>query len=420
MKQAEASPVSPGRAAVLRRLRERTAEFVDETVRRMWRDIPSYPAVRDPAFRADVAEHVRAHHGTVLGVLEAGAPVTREDLLFVRRHTADRVGRGIPIADYLSAHRIYQDVVWDGLLEAADDPDHAHSVLALVGTLLDYINVATTHAAELYIEIEEVDLAGGERIRRDLLEDLVAARPVAPGPRQDAARDAGLGPEVPCLAVVAVPRAMPDDEHVLRAAAGAVRRACGTGLTALTVLRRDEIVVVTPIRGSDCDEVVTNLTAAAARLASQNVRLAVGVSTVHSGLAGVASAHREARGAADCLGADGGVLALPALSAFDYLSSFRDPTAERLICPAIRQFVEEDIARGGVLTSTLVAYVASDLNIKALSERIYVHPNTAHYRLGRIAEQTGRDPRKMSHALELLIAIRQAQPLGDRPFAAWA
>jgi sugar diacid utilization regulator len=418
MKQAEVSTVSPGRAAVLRRLRERTAEFVDETVRRVWRDIPSYTAVRDPAFRADVAEHAHAHHETVLRILETDAPVTREDLLFVRRHTADRVGR-IPIADYLWSHRIYQDVVWDGLLEAADNAGHAHSVLALVGTLLDYINVATTHAAELYIEIEEVDSAGGERIRRDLLEDLVAARPVAPGPRQDAAREAGLGPETPCLAVVAIPRSMPDDEQVLRSAAGAVRRACGTGPTPLTALRRDEIVVVTPIRGSDSDEIVTNLTAVHERLASQNVRLAVGVSTVHPGLAGVAAAHREARGAADCLGPDGGVLALPALSAFDYLSSFRDPTAERLICPAIRQFVEEDIARGGVLTSTLVAYAASDLNIKALSERIYVHPNTAHYRLHRIAEQTGRDPRKMSHVLELLIAIRQAQPLGERPFAAW-
>jgi len=418
MKQAEASTVSPGRAAVLRRLRERTAEFVDETVRRVWRDIPSYTAVRDPAFRADVAEHVHAHHETVLRVLEAAAPVTREDLLFVRCHTADRVGR-IPIADYLWAHRIYQDVVWDGLLEAADDADNEHSLLALVGTLRDYINVATTHTAELYIEIEGDDRAGGEQIRRDLLEDLVAARPVAPGPRQDAARDAGLGPETPCLAVVALPRAMPEDEQVLRSAAGAVRRACGTRLTPLTVLRRDEIVIVAPVRGCESRDVVAGLTGVYDRLARQDVRLAIGVSTVQPGLAGVASAHREARGAADCLGPDGGVLALPTLSAFDYLTSFRDPTAERLISPAIRQFVEEDIARGGVHSSTLVAYVASDLNIKALSERIYVHPNTAHYRLNRIAEQTGRDPRKVSDVLELLIAIRLAQPLGDRPPAAW-
>jgi sugar diacid utilization regulator len=329
------------------------------------------------------------------------------------------VGR-IPIADYLWAPRIYQGVIWDGLVEAAADTGDPTAVLALVGPVLDYINLATTHAAELYIEIEQIELAGGEQIRRDLLEDLVAARPVAPGPRQDAARDAGLGPDTACLVVIGVPRAMPDDEQVLRAAAGSVRRACGATVTPLTVLRRDEIVVVAPVRGSESSQTVANLTAAYERLARQGVCLAIGVSTVHPGLAGVASGHREARGAADCLGADGGVLALPNLSAFDYLTSFGNPTAARLISPAIRQFVEEDIARGGVLTNTLIAYVASDLNVKALSERIYVHTNTAHYRLNRIAEQTGRDLRKVSDVLELLVAIRLAQPLGDRPPTTWA
>jgi sugar diacid utilization regulator len=310
--------------------------------------------------------------------------------------------------------------MWDGLVEAAGGEDGTGAVLGLVGPLLDYINLATTHAAELYIEIEQIELADGERIRRDLLEDLVAARPVAPGPRQDAARDGGLGPDTACLVVIGVPRAMPDDEQVLRSAAGSVRRACEARLTPLMVLRRDEIVVVAPVRGSETCQAVANLTAAYERLAKQGVRLAIGVSTVHPGLAGVASAHREARGAADCVGSDGGVLALPALSAFDYLTSFRDPTAARLISPAIRQFVDEDIARGGVLTSTLIAYVASDLNVKALSKRIYVHANTAHYRLNRVAEQTGRDLRKISDVLELVIAIRLAQPLGDRPPAAWA
>ncbi|HEY4410081.1 MAG TPA: helix-turn-helix domain-containing protein [Acidimicrobiia bacterium] len=412
-------PLPAGRAAVLQCLQERTAELVEETMRRIWTEIPAYAAVHDPAFRADVVEHIHEHHQMVLAVLAGDEPVTPEDLLFVRRHTAGRVGR-IPIADYLWAHRLYQGVVWDGLVEAAAGTDDATAVVDLVGPLLDYVNVATTHAAELYIEIEQIELAGGERIRRDLLEDLVAARPVAAGPRQDAARDAGLGPDTPCLVVVAVPRVMPDDEHVLRSAAGAVRRACGTRLTPLTVLRRDEIVVVAPVHGGESSDVVASLQGAYERLGKQDVRLAIGVSTVHPGLAGVGSAHREARGAADCVGDEGGVLALPALSAFDYLSSFRDPTAERLISPAIRRFVEEDIARGGVLTSTLEAYVASDLNVKALSERIYVHTNTAHYRLNRIAELTGRDLRKVSDVLDLLIAIRLAQPLGQRPPVAWA
>ena len=71
--------MAPGRAAILRRLQERTAELVDETMRRIWTEIPAYAAVRDPAFRADETQHVHEHHQMVILALTAEAPVTRED-----------------------------------------------------------------------------------------------------------------------------------------------------------------------------------------------------------------------------------------------------------------------------------------------------------------------------------------------------
>jgi hypothetical protein len=409
---------TPGRDALLARVQDRSDELAERAVETIWAEIPAYGAVRDRGLAADVGQHIGEHQAVLLRSLTAEAPPTREDLLFVRRHTVRRVGR-IPIADYMRAFRIYQDLMWGVLLAEARDEATGRLVLALVSPVLAYVNVATTYAAELYIEIEQFDLAGGERVQRDLLEDLVAVRPIPPGPRQDAARDAGLGPDIPCLVILAVPRTAPLDEQVLRSVAGAVARACGGRLRPLTVLRRDEIVVVAPAGDSEASQVVAGLTETYERLVKQEVRLAIGVSTIHPGVGDVASAHREARAAADCLGPDGGVLALPALSAFDYLVSFRDATAERLIPPEIKRFVQADLDHGGVLTGTLLAYVESDLNVKALSERLYVHTNTAHYRLNRIAEQTGRDLRKLTHVLELVLAIRLAQPLGDRPLTAW-
>lgn len=59
------------------------------------------------------------------------------------------------------------------------------------------------------------------------------------------------------------------------------------------------------------------------------------------------------------------------------------------------------------------------MNVKALSERLHLHTNTAHYRLNRIAEQTGSDLRSLADVLDLVIAIHLARPLGDRPPAAW-
>jgi DNA-binding PucR family transcriptional regulator len=56
--------------------------------------------------------------------------------------------------------------------------------------------------------------------------------------------------------------------------------------------------------------------------------------------------------------------------------------------------------------------VAADLNAKAASEQLHVHVNTAHYRLGKIADRTGRDLRSVSDVLELVIAINLARRTG--------
>jgi DNA-binding PucR family transcriptional regulator len=72
----------------------------------------------------------------------------------------------------------------------------------------------------------------------------------------------------------------------------------------------------------------------------------------------------------------------------------------------VRRFVEEDAAGGGALIGTLRAYAAANLNAKVAAERLYVHVNTAHHRLSRIAEKTGCDLRDLADVQELLIAIK--------------
>ena len=50
-------------------------------------------------------------------------------------------------------------------------------------------------------------------------------------------------------------------------------------------------------------------------------------------------------------------------------------------------------------------FVEADLNLRVTAERLQVHPNTAQYRLGRIEERTGRNPRHIADLLDLLVAI---------------
>jgi DNA-binding PucR family transcriptional regulator len=61
-----------------------------------------------------------------------------------------------------------------------------------------------------------------------------------------------------------------------------------------------------------------------------------------------------------------------------------------------------------VLANTLREYVAADLNAKSAAQRLGIHVNTAHYRLGRIAEKTGCDLRKLDDVVDLLVATQLA------------
>jgi DNA-binding PucR family transcriptional regulator len=216
--------------------------------------------------------------------------------------------------------------------------------------------------------------------------------------------------------IVAAARSQPADEHALRSAASAIARACGGPVAPLTVVRRDEIVVVAPAAGRPLQAVSEALSSSQSKLANGGLQLTIGVSTVHNGLGRIPAAYREACAARDRLDG-GGVLALPTLSAFDYLTLVGGDTARNLISDAVWKFVESDLAEGGTLSETLLAYVAANLNAKAASEQLHMHVNTAHYRLGKIAERTGRDLRNVADVLELLIAIKLAQSDGRTPAA---
>jgi DNA-binding PucR family transcriptional regulator len=61
---------------------------------------------------------------------------------------------------------------------------------------------------------------------------------------------------------------------------------------------------------------------------------------------------------------------------------------------------------GGTLALTLRTYADCDMNVAQTAKRLTVHPNTVHYRLGRIATMSGYDPRRFADLAELLTAVR--------------
>jgi sugar diacid utilization regulator len=402
----------PGVVAIERiatMLAARRAELATESLREIRAAIPAYSAIDDPVILADVTEHVAENHDALRSSLVRGEPVTAQELAFIGPHAALRARRGVPLADFLQAFRIGHRVIWDAIVEfAAEDEQAAAAALDAARLVMEFIDLASTHAAQAYLEAQQLLLAEGDRVRRDLLEDLLAGREPAPGPRLTAARAAGLESRGRCVLIAAVPVSPADDELALRSAASALARAAGGVLRPLTVVRQDEIVIVRALDGDDARRLTEPIERAQRDLAATGVRLAIGISTPLETTAGLPDGYREACAALESLPPGGGLMALPDLSAFDYLTLRSDGTVLRLLAPAVRRFVEEDTAGGGALTATLLAYASANLNAKVAAQRLYIHVNTAHHRLARIEDKTGCDLRDLGDVQELLIAIRLA------------
>ena len=378
-------------------------KLVSAAAEAIWAEVPAYAASPDDQLRDDVTVHIRSVFLTFLAGLRTGQPARRADFAASREQASRRVVQGITLADFLQAFRIGQLTLWQGVLDAAgDDPVARDAALSIVAHIMQIVELGSTIAAEAYLAAQQQVVAEGDRVRRDLVDDLLARRTSPAGPKRGLLRAAGLEPDTRLLVIAAALTGdLPEGVTVRDAAAGVTRDRRG-----LAVVRQDEIVGVMPLPQGGVAAAVTGLRRSWTDLARRGVRLAMGVSTVHAGLPEVPEAYAEAQAARDGLGGSPGVLALSALSSFDYLVLRDDETARRLIRPQVRQFVAEDLAAGGTLITTLVEFAACDMNAKTAAERLHLHVNTAYYRLERIAMRTGCDLRRLADVMELLIAVR--------------
>jgi len=57
------------------------------------------------------------------------------------------------------------------------------------------------------------------------------------------------------------------------------------------------------------------------------------------------------------------------------------------------------------VAATVRAFAAANLNVTAAAADLGLHPNTLSYRLDRIAEQTGHDPRTFAGLVELICVL---------------
>jgi hypothetical protein len=366
-------------------------------------EIPAYGAERDERFLADLASQVRLVYSTGLSAMLQERPLASEDIAFVRGAAMRRAEVGFGLEDYLAAFRVGQVTLWEAMVACgAETPEGREAALTLAAPLLRLINFASTHAGQGYVEYRQLAVAEADRERRDLLELLLAGELPAHGPLNALAKTHGIGFDTSLLVVAAAAVGPAVSPEVTQAAGIAIARA-GLSESTLVVVRQGEIVAVPTV--AEPAGLCTRIDALQARLAEQGTALAIGVSTIASGVAELSRAYAEARAARRCLAGDAGVIAIPQLTPFEYVVLRADETAHRVVDAKLGAFLDDDLSRGGVLSSTVQAFARADLNLRAAAKALHVHPNTAQYRLRRIEERTGRNPRRIADLLDLLVAI---------------
>ncbi|WP_194813352.1 CdaR family transcriptional regulator [Nocardia sp. XZ_19_385] len=381
--------------------------------------IPSY-AARDQTFHADVHDQLARLTRSGLGAFLDHRKVTVDDVAYARQAAARRARAGLTLMDYIAAFRLGQQATWKTLLSFAGESEAGRqAALSMVVPLARYNDLISAEAANAYLEFQQSCTADSGRESQELLESLLAGALPERGPQLARASAHGIGAEstaamvVVTATVLGTPRRAEQDgtdSEARQLAAAALAGVGVNGLRTLAVVRGAEIIAVPALgRRASTGELVERLQAMQVKLNAAGITLAVGVSTVVTGIVQLPKAYQQSRSALDLLPEAGGVLALPHLTPFRYLMVRADETARDLIDPRIAAVLSDDKIRGGMLADTIRAFAAADMNIREAADKLRIHHNTAKYRLRRIQDLTGRSMRSIDDLIDLLVAI-ELQP----------
>jgi hypothetical protein len=136
-------------------------------------------------------------------------------------------------------------------------------------------------------------------------------------------------------------------------------------------------------------------------------RARIGLSQVHSTLAGVAEANDQARLALEGVPQEGGLFSFDDVDPIDLLLSRQQPGLEPLQRRILAPLLEAD--PHGKLLATLTAYLAAPNDLNALAAQLGLHVNTFRYRLKRIEELVGAPLSSPKNLARLWLATRRVE-----------
>jgi sugar diacid utilization regulator len=360
--------------------------------------VDAYQHVPDPQeVLLDTERSCDAHIQNFLRSVERSSEGLELD--FTAASVAERVHQAIPLEAVLHAYRVGHLVLWTHLRDRAQDSEHGHvAITELVDPMLRYIDEVSTVVAEGYLREQQHALADADRVRRDVLEQLLTQAPEA----LDSAAAQGIELDGGAPHHILLARRAVQEHGDLRAICNEIARLFA-GDAPLVVIRQETAAAL--VRGDD-----RSTLECARRLADSFVgteRIRVGVSLI-STILGLGEAYRQAERALQVAVDAEPVVALGGMASINYLVAAADDVARALVPSEVARLASSSRPADEVLISTFAVYVENGLNVQRTAIALPAHPNTVHSRLKRLAERTGYDLRDQRDILRLVVDLQLA------------
>lgn len=372
-----------------RRLLADVPALVAEMGRQYRALVPEYAALTD----ADMAQEVLpmservvvAFFGALAETRHPDAGVLDDDL---QAMSLRRLQMGVPLEPILHVYRVAGRVVWDAVV-GATQPGEEPALADLAAQWMDFIDQASSIVAASYLHASHERLHRVDAARSALLDALLAAT--------DASDVAAVATELgTTFAAAYVPALVAGPDAGTRI--DAIGRVCPAGTI---VGRRGQhvllLVPLAPPPGPDVRRVAGGGVVVWGRPVPTGPALSAEVRHAEAMLHAALQ-----NGRSGCFGPDELLL--------DRLVAGNARVAEVLQRRVADPLHRHD--RAGLLSGTLRTYLSTG-SVPATARAQVVHPNTVAYRLRRVAELTGLDPRVPADASLLVLALGFVESTSD-------
>ena len=415
------SPKSAARVALLQTaaaegILDRIDTVVPKARQRILEEQPAYRRMT-PAELDNVTGLLYRNFRMVVSAM-SGHRVTHEQLDYVSEHVRVRVHSGIPLDAVMRAYRTGFNTFWEECTaEVASRGLGRDAAVDLARKMSDAMDTLTTHAAAAYVREESYLRSVDEKAARDLLDALLRGD-VDPERADPHSAAPGLDPQADLVVVVG--RVSTENGTLttaLDSAAAALADALATRRASpLLVVRERAIVAVVPAEDRDL-ELARLMAARTALQDDTSVSLYCGLSSPCAGFTQVASAYEQASLAVARATEERPVVSLAALPALQHLLTGATGATRAHLLEKAQVFAELGPDAVTTLTQTLYGFAEADMNVTRAAAGLLIHENTLRYRLRRIRERSGHDPRTFEGLVELICLLEvldhEAQANGE-------